>query len=62
MLKDIKITINGEALDYQELVDEIGEDSFTLESLSIGDILEMIKDKLQDMTDDASQIDIRQFS
>ena len=61
MLKDIKITINGEEVNYQELVDEIGEDTFTLESLSIGDVLEMIKDKLQDLTNDASQIDIRQF-
>ena len=61
MIKDIKITINGKEVDYQELVDFIGEDSFTLESLSIGDVLEMIKDKLQDLTNDTSQIDIRQF-
>ena len=61
MIKDIKITINGKEVDYQELVDFIGEDSFTLESLSIGDVLEMINDKLQDLTNDTSQIDIRQF-
>ena len=61
-IKDVKVVIDGETINYDDIVDFIGEPDYTLDSLDVADILEFIKDKLQELTNDDARIEIRSFS
>ena len=59
--KDIVITIDGEKLDFQEIIDFVDEDTFTLDSLDVIDLLDFIKDKLEEILPDSGAIEIRKY-
>lgn len=59
--KDVVITINGKKLDFQEIIDFVDEPTFTLDSLDVIDLLDFVKDKLEEILPDSDAIEIRKY-